>query len=263
MDIKDIKKTLTRIKGAPLGTIPKSELEALSHRILSVPGRMRELCFGLFPDGRTSAKGDYWEVPEVWVHQQRGLKPKFYKYALRMSFKTGACFDWNTPNREIIRGSNPLFLAMIVDKVLLREKNGLWQCTSGKDLKRCVDLLNAWCDSEDGRADERAERDLNRPGEVKQLVYVLLSSEKIKRKSAKQIWNLLDQNSGGDIRDVRELASHYLLFDLLKEWAEPKRTLGTIGVSGFRKMEETPELVSVSTEGSRKKVYKFSLSFNA
>jgi hypothetical protein len=75
MDLKEIKAALARINGAPLGTIPKSDLEAVSNRVLSVPGRMRELCFLLFPNGRTSAKGDYWEVPEVWIHQQRGPEP--------------------------------------------------------------------------------------------------------------------------------------------------------------------------------------------
>jgi hypothetical protein len=259
--LSDLKARIAKMKGAPLGTIPPSELKAASERVLSDPGRMEELCYLLFPKGRTSARGDYWEVPEIWIHQQRGEEIAYYQYALRISFNTGGCWDLNHREQGIIPGSNPLFLLLISEGALFQERKGVWQCSDAKALKKAVKDLNSFCDLEDEKAESgsKAEEDSKRPREIADLIReLLLNSGEIKRKSAKQIWDLLNRNSNGAILGLPELASHYLLFDLLKKWAEEDEAWKEEREKGLAKTE----YFVVSPEGSRKKVLKFSLIFN-
>jgi hypothetical protein len=259
--VEELKARLAKMKGGPVGTIPPSELKAVSERVLSVPGRMERLCYLLFPKGRTSARGAYWEVPEVWVHQRRGEESAFYKYALRIRFNTGGCWDLDHREQGIIPGSNPLFLVLIACKALFQERDSVWQCSDAKALKKAVKDLNKFCDLEDEKAESgtKAEENSQRAREIADLIReLLLNSGEIKRKSAKQIWDLLNRNSNGEIQGVPELASHYLLFDLLKKWAEEDEAWKEEREAGLAKTE----YFVVSPEGSRKKVFKFSLIFN-
>jgi hypothetical protein len=69
--IERLQANLAKINGAPSGVVPRSELEAVSNRVLR-NGYMETLCSDLFPNGSISPKGNYWQVGKVWVHVRDG-----------------------------------------------------------------------------------------------------------------------------------------------------------------------------------------------
>jgi hypothetical protein len=78
--IETIKTASERMQELKQPLIPKERISALKKRVLS---NIREFCYYLYPKGRLSSKGGYWEVPAPDL--------------IKISFKTGKFFDWNLP----------------------------------------------------------------------------------------------------------------------------------------------------------------------
>jgi hypothetical protein len=95
------------------------------------------------------------------------------------------------------------------------------------------------------------EEDPEFPRQLRAIVLGCVRDEQIKRRSAKNIWDLINQATNGECKTIKELSSHYLLFKLLKQWAEEDKFLLERG--------EQPEFFSI-TEYSRSKVTTFTFN---
>ena len=135
---------------------------------------------------------------------------------------------------------------MINQNVVLNDQ---WKCVSKADLVRSVRALNEWCDQMDQQGQPEEE-----PENARAIVYYCIRDTKSKRRSAKQIWDIIFEATAGECKTVKELSSHYLLFYQLKQWAEEDKFLLERG--------EQPEFFSV-TEYHRSKVTNFTFSLPA
>src|SRR6266404_8582964 len=115
--IERAKALLTRINGAPCGTIPPSDLKALCKRVLPY---MELFCREFFPTGDFNPKdGHYWSVPTDGDDFRISLRPKY-----------GGTFFIDRKAR-----GNPLTLWMIAHDIPLDDD---LVCRSQTELKKAV-----------------------------------------------------------------------------------------------------------------------------
>jgi hypothetical protein len=243
MTPEEIKSRLSKIGKTPSGSIPPEKLKEVSQRVLP---HMELFCSDLFPNGRFSTSGKYWEVPKVFVKVRSEGKVHTLKYNLRISLAMGGFYDWDDPSCRYACG-NPLLLWMINQNVVLNDQ---WHCVSRVDLARSVQELNDWVDNveKSGQVFIQPKED---PAEISALREIVsLAVESGKPLSAKKIWDLVVEKCGKEeCKAIPQLSSHYRLYRLLKDWV--KQDDG----------DEQPEFFSITEKTvSRKTTFTFSAS---
>jgi hypothetical protein len=240
--------------------VEKSDLKAVSRRVLPY---MKTFCAELFPEGMISPRGGYWEVSGVTFRLRSDDGDLNLKREdIRISLKMGGFYFTELPSIRNPFG-NPLTLWMVSRDVVL---NYQLECLSASDLERSVRELNGWCDEvERGPLEDSnyvdPERDYEFAMGRKELIRDCIADEPRKRRSAKQIWNLINQKTNGACKKIPGLRSHYQLFSLLEEWAQESASFTArqkyIGVLGPPR--EPPDFFAVEKH-SRSKVTTFTLS---
>jgi hypothetical protein len=227
MDIEEAKARLARIGGAPSGTIPVTELKAVSERVLSLG--MINFCLKFFPKGRVSPRGGYWEAGKVWLHLRDGGEIVTVDFYPKICLQYGGFINLEDPKSGYpIPGSNPLTLYMIAQNIVLTSK---LKCLDKADLERSVKNLNKWCDEFETEMKESIpiteyqkrldeERLL-----IRLLIWRTIEGYPVIRRSAKKILELVRERWKNDVDskfifDLGALKSHYRLYELLERWAK-------------------------------------------
>jgi hypothetical protein len=245
--IEHLKARLDKIGRTPSGSIPTEKLKAVSERVLP---HMELFCSYAFPKGRLSPSGRYWETPKVFVQILSNGKVHALTYNMRISLEMGGFYDWDDPKCRYPIG-NPLLLWMISGNVVLNDE---WKVVSRKDLARSVQELNEWVDEVErsGQTFIKPEEDPDDISAIREIVS--MSVEFGKAFSAKKIWESVVKKVGIDeCKSIPQLASHYRLYQFLKDWVEEDK--GILYYGG------TPELCSITEKSvSRKTTFTFSAS---
>ncbi len=241
MNIEQAKAALAKLGGAPSGTIPVTELKAVSERVLSLG--MIDFCLKFFPNGRTSPRGGYWEAGKVGLHLRDGNETVTVDFYPKICLQHGGFFNLEDPkSRYPIPGSNPLTLYMIAEDVVLTTD---WKCIDKADLARSVRNLNKWCDEFETTPEPEQQKEIEWESlmeerkVIREAVSITLRGLPIVPRSAKQVLELIrkrfeKEEIGPDLLALPDLRSHYRLFEALKQWAhEDKVTLSGLNEPKF------------------------------
>jgi hypothetical protein len=157
---------LYRKWSVPTGVvIPKTAIIALKKRVLL---HIRDLCEYLFPEGRLSSQGGYWQVPSP--------------YKIKVSFLTGNYFDWDKPGDRKPMGD-------ILDLWRAKETN----------FRLAFPQIERWCDAiekrgETGETWATESVSIGTVEELEEAVFILLLDEgriPVVRGTARHLWKMV------------------------------------------------------------------------